>query len=110
MECVELAPAVERRGSLKAGASSTHSKRSARFGCGLVGMCAWHCFETFHCCSFFLFIEPAEWQGGCCEFTKINHDNVMAEKTVPVKKVSDKSTKQEMLEAYQSLAKQLEEK
>jgi hypothetical protein len=34
----------------------------------------------------------------------------MAEKTVPVKKLSEKSTKQEMLEAYQSLAKQLEEK
>jgi hypothetical protein len=33
---------------------------------------------------------------------------VMAEK--PLKKVSDKSTKQEMLEAYQVLAKQLEEK
>jgi hypothetical protein len=32
----------------------------------------------------------------------------MAEK--PIKKVSDKSTKQEMLEAYQALAKQLEEK
>src|SRR5260370_13951929 len=29
MECVELAPAVERRGSSKAGASSTHSIRSA---------------------------------------------------------------------------------
>src|SRR5260221_7282563 len=29
LECVELAPAVERRGSSKAGASSTHSKRSA---------------------------------------------------------------------------------
>src|SRR6266436_6034160 len=34
----------------------------------------------------------------------------MAEKTAPVKKVSDKSTKQEMLEAYQALSKQLEEK
>ena len=34
----------------------------------------------------------------------------MAEKTAPLKKLSDKSTKQEMLEAYQSLAKQLEEK
>ena len=34
----------------------------------------------------------------------------MAEKTVPVKKLSDKSTKQEMLDAYQTLAKQLEEK
>src|SRR6266852_2149107 len=33
LECVELAPAVERRGSSKAGASSTHSKRFARFGC-----------------------------------------------------------------------------
>ena len=33
----------------------------------------------------------------------------MAEKTGPIKKISDKSTKQEMLEAYQSLAKQLEE-
>src|SRR5712691_254054 len=29
LECVELAPAVERRRSLKAGASSTHSKRFA---------------------------------------------------------------------------------
>jgi hypothetical protein len=34
----------------------------------------------------------------------------MAEKTVPIKKLSDKSTKQEMLEAYQSLTRQLEEK
>ena len=34
----------------------------------------------------------------------------MAEKTTPTKKLSDKSTKQEMLEAYQALAKQLEEK
>ena len=33
----------------------------------------------------------------------------MAEKT-PVKKISEKSTKQEMLEAYQTLAKKLEEK
>jgi len=33
-----------------------------------------------------------------------------AEKTSPVKKVSEKNTKQEMLEAYQALAKQLEEK
>src|SRR5260370_644168 len=32
LECVELAPAVEWRRSLKAGASSTHSKRFARFG------------------------------------------------------------------------------
>src|SRR6266849_3768141 len=29
LECAELAPAVERRGSLKAGASSAHSKRFA---------------------------------------------------------------------------------
>src|SRR6266478_5811857 len=34
----------------------------------------------------------------------------MAEKTASVKKLSEKSTKQEMLDAYQSLAKQLEEK
>ncbi len=34
----------------------------------------------------------------------------MAEKTSPIKKLSEKSTKQEMLEAYQTLAKQLEEK
>jgi hypothetical protein len=34
----------------------------------------------------------------------------MAEKSAPVKKLSDKSTKQETLEAYQALAKQLEEK
>jgi hypothetical protein len=34
----------------------------------------------------------------------------MAEKTPTAKKVSEKSTKQEMLEAYQTLAKQLEEK
>ncbi|MBI4621624.1 MAG: hypothetical protein HY736_00190 [Verrucomicrobia bacterium] len=34
----------------------------------------------------------------------------MAEKTTPAKKLSDKNTKQEMLEAYQTLAKQLEEK
>ena len=34
----------------------------------------------------------------------------MAEKTAPVKKLTDKNTKQEMLEAYQALAKQLEEK
>src|SRR5713101_3433841 len=35
MECVELAPAVQRRGTAKAGASSTHSIRFARFGCGI---------------------------------------------------------------------------
>ncbi|MCX6904532.1 MAG: hypothetical protein NTW03_13835 [Verrucomicrobia bacterium] len=34
----------------------------------------------------------------------------MAEKTAPIKKLSDKSTKQEMLDAYQSLVKQLDEK
>jgi len=34
----------------------------------------------------------------------------MADKTGPVKKLSEKSTKQEMLEAYQTLAKQFEEK
>lgn len=34
----------------------------------------------------------------------------MAEKVAPIKKLSEKSTKQEMLEAYQTLAKQLEEK
>ena len=34
----------------------------------------------------------------------------MAEKPAPIKRVSDKSTKQELLDAYQSLAKQLEEK
>src|SRR5664279_5440840 len=34
----------------------------------------------------------------------------MPEKPTPIKKLSDKSTKQEMLEAYHSLAKQLEEK
>jgi hypothetical protein len=34
----------------------------------------------------------------------------MAEKTASVKKLSDKNTKQEMLDAYQSLARQLEEK
>ena len=34
----------------------------------------------------------------------------MAEKTAPIKKLSEKSTKQEMLDAYQTLAKQLEEK
>ena len=34
----------------------------------------------------------------------------MAEKPAPIKKLSDKSTKQEMLEAYQTLARQLEEK
>lgn len=34
----------------------------------------------------------------------------MAEKDTPVKKLTDKNTKQEMLEAYQALAKQLEEK
>ena len=34
----------------------------------------------------------------------------MAEKNTSAKKLSDKSTKQEMLEAYQALAKQLEEK
>ncbi|HEY5911517.1 MAG TPA: hypothetical protein VJA21_13035 [Verrucomicrobiae bacterium] len=33
-----------------------------------------------------------------------------AERTTPVRKLSEKSTKQEMLEAYQALAKQLEEK
>ena len=34
----------------------------------------------------------------------------MPEKPTPSKKLSDKSTKQEMLEAYQTLAKQLEDK
>lgn len=34
----------------------------------------------------------------------------MAEKPVPIKKLTEKNTKQEMLEAYQSLVKQLEEK
>ena len=34
----------------------------------------------------------------------------MAEKTIPTKKLSEKNTKQEMLEAYQALTKQLEEK
>jgi hypothetical protein len=34
----------------------------------------------------------------------------MPEKPAPIKKLSDKSTKQEMLEAYQALAKQLDEK
>lgn len=34
----------------------------------------------------------------------------MTEKPAPVKKLSDKNTKQEMLEAYQTLVKQLEEK
>jgi hypothetical protein len=34
----------------------------------------------------------------------------MPEKPAPAKKLSDKSTKQEMLEAYQTLARQLEEK
>jgi hypothetical protein len=34
----------------------------------------------------------------------------MPEKPAPAKKLSDKNTKQEMLEAYQTLAKQLEEK
>src|SRR5258708_2186375 len=33
LECAELAPAVERYGSSKAGANSTHSIRFARFGC-----------------------------------------------------------------------------
>src|SRR6266446_4243308 len=32
------------------------------------------------------------------------------DKSAPIKKLSDKSTKQEMIEAYQALAKQLEEK
>ena len=34
----------------------------------------------------------------------------MAEKPVPAKKLSEKNTKQEMLDAYQSVVKQLEEK
>ena len=34
----------------------------------------------------------------------------MPEKPAPIKKLSDKNTKQEMLEAYQALAKQFEEK
>src|SRR5258708_39991855 len=33
LECVELAPAFNDPGRSTAGASSTHSKRSARFGC-----------------------------------------------------------------------------
>jgi hypothetical protein len=43
----------------------------------------------------------------------MSHDNVfeiMPEKIAPPRKLSDKSTKQEMLEAYQALARQLEEK
>lgn len=39
-----------------------------------------------------------------------NTNLIMPEKTVPAKKLSDKNTKQEMLEAYQTLARQLEEK
>ena len=35
MECVQLAGALVGKGVSKAGASSTHSKRFARFGCGL---------------------------------------------------------------------------
>jgi len=38
------------------------------------------------------------------------NDSFMAEKIAPIKKISDKSTKQEMLDAYQDLAKQLEVK
>lgn len=34
----------------------------------------------------------------------------MPEKTAPGKKLSEKNTKQEMLDAYQTLAKQLDEK
>jgi hypothetical protein len=34
----------------------------------------------------------------------------MSEKPAPAKKLSEKNTKQEMLEAYQALARQLEEK
>jgi hypothetical protein len=33
----------------------------------------------------------------------------MAEKTTTAKKLSDKNTKQEMLEAYEQLAKQMEQ-
>src|SRR5260370_33836738 len=37
-QCAELAPAVERDGSSKAGARSAHSKRFARFGCGFAAL------------------------------------------------------------------------
>ena len=39
LECAELAPALEHRRSPKAGASSAHSKRFARFGCRFITLC-----------------------------------------------------------------------
>ena len=44
------------------------------------------------------------------KFGNINNETLMAEKTAAAKKLSEKNTKQEMLEAYQTLAKQLDEK
>jgi hypothetical protein len=44
------------------------------------------------------------------KFEKFNLDTFMPEKPAPAKKLSDKNTKQEMLDAYQALTKQLEEK
>src|SRR5881396_3690837 len=52
---------------------------------------------------------PGEWQLRAKNLAP-NNTTIMAEKTAPIKKLSEKSTKQEMLDAYQTLAKQLEEK
>jgi hypothetical protein len=59
--------------------------------------------------NFFVFLPTSCWQP-TLEIFELS-SNVMAEKTAPpIKKLTDKSTKHEMLEAYQALAKQLEEK
>ncbi|HEX4122818.1 MAG TPA: hypothetical protein VH619_19560 [Verrucomicrobiae bacterium] len=56
----------------------------------------------------FLFTLDHHWQADGDD--RNTNTNFMPEKPAPPKKLSEKSTKQEMLEAYQTLAKQLEEK
>ena len=59
------------------------------------------------------FFFPRAGSGGILLFESWKQSNIMPlmpEKPAPAKKLSDKNTKQEMLEAYQTLAKQLEEK
>lgn len=44
------------------------------------------------------------------QISTTKNNSLMAEKPAQPKKLSEKNSKQEMLEAYQALAKQLEEK
>ena len=60
--------------------------------------------------SFFLYMRGPLWNCPGEDRKPPNTIFIMPEKPAPAKKLSDKSTKQEMLEAYQTLAKQLEEK